>query len=149
MGAGAIVALAIACASTEIERMVVAHAITHRRRRRDHVARACDSPSREIAAPVEQPSSWAVALTVPRRGVMQSALFQVTKRSPLRSSAVPSSAEVSAPEEVVKRTFQPHRKSRKRTHGFRKRMKTRAGREILRRRRRKGRRQLTVSVAKK
>jgi large subunit ribosomal protein L34 len=52
-------------------------------------------------------------------------------------------------EDVVKRTFQPHRKSRKRTHGFRKRMRTRAGREVIRRRRRKGRRQLTVTVAKK
>ena len=52
-------------------------------------------------------------------------------------------------EDVVKRTFQPHRKSRKRTHGFRKRMRTAAGREIIRRRRRKGRRQLTVTVAKK
>jgi len=50
---------------------------------------------------------------------------------------------------VVKRTFQPHRKSRKRTHGFRKRMKTAAGREVLRRRRRKGRRQLTVRISKK
>ena len=52
-------------------------------------------------------------------------------------------------EDAVKRTYQPHRKSRLRTHGFRKRMKTRSGREVIRRRRRKGRRQLTVSVAKK
>lgn len=52
-------------------------------------------------------------------------------------------------EDAVKRTFQPHRKSRKRTHGFRKRMKTRSGREVIRRRRRKGRRQLAVTVAKK
>jgi len=50
---------------------------------------------------------------------------------------------------VVKRTFQPHRKSRKRTHGFRKRMKTAAGRAVIRRRRRKGRKQLTVTIAKK
>jgi large subunit ribosomal protein L34 len=49
----------------------------------------------------------------------------------------------------VKRTFQPHRKSRLRTHGFRKRMSTKAGREIIKRRRRKGRRQLTVSISKK
>ncbi len=49
----------------------------------------------------------------------------------------------------MKQTFQPHRKSRLRTHGFRKRMSTKAGREIIKRRRRKGRHQLTVSISEK
>jgi large subunit ribosomal protein L34 len=47
---------------------------------------------------------------------------------------------------MTKRTYQPKIRRRMRVHGFRNRMASSTGREVLKRRRKKGRHELTVAM---
>ncbi len=71
---------------------------------------------------------------MPARGLSRGPL-----QTPIRPAQPPRERAV-----VSKRTFQPNNRRRAKTHGFRLRMRTRAGRAILAGRRRKGRNELSA-----
>jgi large subunit ribosomal protein L34 len=62
----------------------------------------------------------------------------------LRRSKDASTTKNSYSYYMPKRTYQPKKRSRAREHGFMKRMATRAGRNVLKRRRLKGRAKLSA-----
>lgn len=67
-----------------------------------------------------------------------------TCKTPLISRQRDQDRSTALEPQVSKRTFQPNNRRRHKKHGFRLRMRTRAGRAILSARRRKGRAEIAV-----
>jgi large subunit ribosomal protein L34 len=80
----------------------------------------------------------------PLRGLASTLNVRRTRRRARSRLVGVSPTPAGTQEALVKRTFQPNTRKRAKNHGFRHRMSTRAGRAILKARRRKGRQRLSA-----